>query len=312
MTPHSVARPVSVLPESVVIVALALLSFAPLLLSSGLEPFDGLFYQVWGERSLLSLEPLVGMDVWLHWIARILIITGVAHVVLRRVRPLWFFHRHMSTRDARAPEPGTDLYRLGSRHGRLSSIRVLPASHGPVAFTAGLLRPKIYVSGSVLAVLDFHELELLLLHEIKHCRSRDPLRSLFATIVGDFFFWLPAVRRLEEGMMRKIEFGADDAAAEMDRAGLARTILKVAELGVAETSRGVVAFARSPCVALRVRRLLRHEGQVSGATSGHRAIRATVLVLVALWTLGVTSHGTHTAHREDGSAQTLTRVSPVR
>jgi len=306
MAPRSAARPVSVLPESVVIVALALLSVAPLLLSSGIEPLDGLFYQVLGERSMLSLEPLVGMDVWLHWMARILIITGLAHVVVRRVRPLWFFHQRITIRSARAPEPGTDLYRLGVRHGRLSSIRVLPASHGPVAFTAGLVRPKIYVSGAVLAVLDSHELELLLVHEIEHCRSGDPLRCLFATIVGDFFFWLPAVRRLEEGMMCKIEFGADDAAAKMDRAGLARTILKVAELGVAETSRGVVAFARSPCAALRVRRLLRHEGQVSGATSGHRAIRATVLVLVALWTLGVTAYGTHNAHLEDGSTQTLT------
>jgi len=195
---------------------------------------------------------------------------------------------------------------------RTATVRVLPASHGPAAFTAGLFRPRIYISGSVLAMLDSHELELLLLHEIRHCRSRDPFRSLFATIVGDFFFWLPAMGRLEERIMSKIEFGADDAAARMDRAGLARTILKVAELGVAETSCGVVAFARSSCVPIRVRRLLCHEEQWISPASGHRAIRATVLVLVALWTLGVTAHGTHNAHREDGSDRSVAQLLSAR
>ncbi|GMR13169.1 MAG: hypothetical protein BMS9Abin29_1371 [Gemmatimonadota bacterium] len=309
MTPANPQRPVSVVPDMAAIAALTVLCWTPLLLSSGLEPLDGLFYKMGGDLSLLSLEPLVGMDVWLHWIARLLIIAGLTNVAVRRARPFWSFRRRMTTRAARLPEPGTDLYRLGVRHGRLSSIRVLPAGHGPVAFTAGLVRPRIYVSASVLAALDSDELELLLLHEIKHCRSGDPLRSLFATILGDLFFWLPAVRTLEERVMSKIEFDADDAAAQMDRAGLARTILKVAQLGVAPTACGVVPFTSCSSLHRRVRRLLCDEDESTVSTSDHRAIRATVLLLIALWTLGFTTYGTHNAHQEGGSEGSVAQLS---
>lgn len=299
MIRSSAARPVSVLPELAGIVALALIGFTPLLLSTGVELFDWLVYRVPQDPSLLRLEPLVGMDAWLHLMARLLIGVGLANVVARRVGPFLSFRRLVRGGGIRLPAPGTELHRLAIRHDRLSSIRVLSSRHGPVAFTAGIFSPRIYVSETILEALDARELELLLLHEIKHCRSHDPSRSLLATIFADLFFWLPAARTLTERVMSKIEFEADDAAAALDRAGLAQTILKVASLGTPEMSLGI-PFSRESCVPARVRRLIQVEDGLSHDLVAAPSMRSTIMVLIALWTLGLTACGTHNAHRDEG------------
>jgi Zn-dependent protease with chaperone function len=299
MIRSSAARPVLVFPELAGIVSLAAISFTPLVLSSGVELIDWLFYSASRDQSLLSLEPLVGLDAWLHWMARLLIAVGLANVVVRRVGPLLSFRRLVRDGAIGVPEPGTDLHRLAIRHDRLSSIRVLPDRHGPVAFTAGVFSPRIYVSETILEALDTRELELLLLHEIKHCRSLDPFRSLVATILGDLFFWIPAVRMLEARVMSKIEFAADDAAAALDRAGLARTILKVVSLGTPETSLGI-PFARKSRLTSRIRRLMRVEDGLSHHPVTAWTVPSTVMVLIALWTLGLTAYGTHNAHQDEG------------
>ena len=64
------------------------------------------------------------------------------------------------------------------------------------AFCTGLLCPRVYVSSGAVAQLSTEELDAILAHEAHHARLRDPLRILFARVLGDALCFLPGVRQL--------------------------------------------------------------------------------------------------------------------
>ena len=92
----------------------------------------------------------------------------------------------------------------------------------PVAFCAGLMRPRIYVSTGALAALDGDELQAVVAHERHHARQRDPLRIFVARVLADALFFLPAARRLGERYASLAELAADRAAVRA--AGTARPL----------------------------------------------------------------------------------------
>lgn len=97
----------------------------------------------------------------------------------------------------------------------------------PQAFCAGLVRPRVYVSSAAVAQLSREELDAVLAHEAHHARLRDPLRLLFARVLGDALFFLPGVRQLGDRYAALAEVAADQAAvrAAGDRAPLASALL---------------------------------------------------------------------------------------
>ncbi|MDP8942970.1 MAG: M56 family metallopeptidase, partial [Actinomycetota bacterium] len=86
-------------------------------------------------------------------------------------------------------------------HGRaeLGGVEfLLIESASAQAFCAGFLRPRIYVSSAALERLSDAELAAVLAHERHHLRRRDPLRMLFANVLADALFFLPALHRLAD------------------------------------------------------------------------------------------------------------------
>jgi hypothetical protein len=67
-------------------------------------------------------------------------------------------------------------------------VRVLGSTRA-LAFCAGLLRPRIYVSEGALARLRPAELDAIVVHEAHHAVRRDPLRILVARAIGSAFGW---------------------------------------------------------------------------------------------------------------------------
>lgn len=82
----------------------------------------------------------------------------------------------------------------------------------PLAFCAGLVRPRIHVSTTTLDALDDEQLGAVLAHEEHHRRQRDPLRVLVARVLADALFFLPAARRLGGRYEDLAELAADRAA----------------------------------------------------------------------------------------------------
>jgi Zn-dependent protease with chaperone function len=97
-----------------------------------------------------------------------------------------------------------------------------------LAFCAGLLRPRIYVSSRALAVLNPDELEAVVAHERHHKRHRDPLRIFLAGVLSDGLFFVPALRRLAQRHAALAELAADRSAVRSgggDPAPLASALL---------------------------------------------------------------------------------------
>ena len=101
---------------------------------------------------------------------------------------------------------------------RIAGASVDVFSHpSALAFCAGLVRPRIYVSTETIDALDCAELEAVIAHERHHARKRDPLRIFIAGVLSDGLFFAPALRRLADRYSALAELAADRAAVRVHR-----------------------------------------------------------------------------------------------
>jgi hypothetical protein len=147
----------------------------------------------------------------------------------------------------------------------------------PEAFTAGLLRPRLYLSSDALRA-ENTELAAVIEHEFYHCHRYDPLRLLIVQVLSDAFFFLPAVRRLSDRYNQLAELAADDAAVSK---GASRGTLASALLTFGEGARpGVVGIAPE-----RVDHLCGDDTRWKFPTT---LVASTLVTLTALWALAIT------------------------
>jgi hypothetical protein len=101
-----------------------------------------------------------------------------------------------------------------------------------LAFTGGLLRPRIFLSTKLLETLDEEELRVVVLHESHHQRSKDSLKSLAVSFVSDFLFFLPVSKFLKKAYLLESETTADARSVELrgDLLAIVGLLLKVRKL----------------------------------------------------------------------------------
>lgn len=96
------------------------------------------------------------------------------------------------------------------------------------AFTAGLIRPRIYLSQGVRQLVTDDELEAVLRHELHHLRRRDPLRFFLWRLLLPLQPLLPAMRTLENRAHLAAELAADRFTADsIGTDALARAVVIV-------------------------------------------------------------------------------------
>jgi Zn-dependent protease with chaperone function len=111
----------------------------------------------------------------------------------------------------------------------------------PEAFSAGLLKPRLFLSRGALHNVATAELAAVIEHEVHHCRRRDPLRLLIVQLISDALFFVPAMQRLSQRYRTLAELAADDAAVSK---GSCPGTLAAALLAFTEGTRpGVVGIA---------------------------------------------------------------------
>lgn len=146
----------------------------------------------------------------------------------------------------------------------------------PEAFTAGLLRPRLYLSSEALRA-ETTELAAVIEHEFYHCYRHDPLRLLLVQVLSDAFFFLPAIRRLSDRYSQLAELAADDAAVAK---GASRGTIASALLTFGEGPRpGVVGIAPE-----RVDHLC---GEVTRWKFPTTLVVTTLGTLIGLWAIAV-------------------------
>jgi hypothetical protein len=82
----------------------------------------------------------------------------------------------------------------------------------PMAFCAGWVRPRVYVSTAALDQLSGAELDAVLAHESHHRELRDPLRLAVGRVLCQALFFLPVLRPLHDRYGEVAELNADAAA----------------------------------------------------------------------------------------------------
>jgi Zn-dependent protease with chaperone function len=111
---------------------------------------------------------------------------------------------------------------------------VVVEREAPLLALAGIFRPQLFVSESVLHALSAEQLELALRHEQAHHSSRDNWKRLLLLLAPAAVPFLPGIFRLEREWVKLSEWAADDDAAQGDakRAlSLASALVRVARLG---------------------------------------------------------------------------------
>jgi len=129
--------------------------------------------------------------------------------------------------------------------GRTGASRVLCISGDmPLAFCAGILWPRIYVTCRLVGHLRPEELDAVLMHEQHHRRRRDPLLYAARQALADVCFCLPLLRWWALRRREDAELGADRAAIEA--VGHRPVAGALWALGTAAQPFGTAAFHGSP------------------------------------------------------------------
>ena len=178
------------------------------------------------------------------WSGASLVFGGVAYGVTSAVRN---FLR------ARQKIKGLSLY------DNKGSIVVIKDDTLRLAFTHGFLRPRIYISRSLITSLDRKELLSVFFHELKHKKAKDPLRFFLIGLFKDCFFYIPLLRVIYANARAKREIMADDFAASLlkEPLSLASALLKVASGNKRLAMQGASIAGGNECgIVERVKRLL--------------------------------------------------------
>jgi Zn-dependent protease with chaperone function len=143
---------------------------------------------------------------------------------------------------------------LADGRGRDGTVRV--TSPRPFAFTAGLVRPLVYVSTGLCESLSARDLEIVVEHERAHVRRRDALTTWTAAWLG--VLHLPSTsRRIAADLHAACEQVCDEEAARRtgDRIAVAAALVRVEKLQSGAGPWPSVAFGGSD-VEARVEALL--------------------------------------------------------
>lgn len=137
----------------------------------------------------------------------------------------------------------------GELVAKVPILRIRPSI--PAMTTAGILRPRVLVSGSAESLLSECELQTSLRHEIAHVRRRDNLKKLLLC-----FLAFPGMRALESAWLEATEMAADDAAVSNagEALDLAAALIKLSRLGFNEAvSDLTAALVQTPASIMNAR-----------------------------------------------------------
>lgn len=156
-----------------------------------------------------------------------------ASAAARSVR-MWLRTRALARRRRPVVVPAT-LLRTAASLGIGDAVRCF-AHPLPLAYTAGVRRPLIWLSSSAVELLEDDELEAVLLHERAHLRRRDPLRLVIVRAIAAFLGLVPWVGTLAGRFEIAKELDADREALQHQgsAAALAGALFAMGERQVAD------------------------------------------------------------------------------
>jgi Zn-dependent protease with chaperone function len=166
---------------------------------------------------------------------------------------VWNAARALKTA-SRAIKSWVSEAKLVESRGKVPVVRISRVV--PALTAAGILKPRILMSGAAEFLLTEKELQTAVRHELAHVRRRDNLKKLLLRLVG-----FPGMAALEAAWLEATELAADDAAVfnAGEALDLAAALIKLSRLAPFEVQVDLTAaLVHSPAAVmnLRVERLL--------------------------------------------------------
>jgi Zn-dependent protease with chaperone function len=127
-------------------------------------------------------------------------------------------------------------------------FRIRPSS--PALTVSGWRQPRVLLSNAAAALLNQHELESALRHEIAHVRRRDNLKKLMFRLCG-----FPGMAGLETGWSEAAEMAADDAAVSNggEALDLASALIKLSRFAPVHAATLTTGLVEDPGSGLNAR-----------------------------------------------------------
>lgn len=222
------------------------------------------------------------------------VLLGVLGLAARYVGRQAIAFRTLS-RDLAGAEPGESDIRLRQvvKGAGISASVQLLVSAKRIAFTAGLWRPRIFVTTGLVDALTDGELEAVLLHEELHAHRRDPLRTVIARAWAAMLFFLPVLKDLARYHYVRKEVEAD--AYSIQRQGTRRHVASALYKLTAPPDgypSGAIAFGELATVEARIEAL--RTGQWQDSPFAPSAVKWSLLGVLLV--LGLIAYPLAEAH----------------
>jgi beta-lactamase regulating signal transducer with metallopeptidase domain len=169
------------------------------------------------------------------------------------------------------------------------AVLSLASRERPLAATAGVLRPRVYIAPRLEQALDVAALSAAREHEAAHARHRDPLRLWLAQLAADLQWPSSAAARRFADWRHALELARDEEARArgVDGADLADAILTTARTA---SSGGVVAAGLTGDATRlreRIRRLLEPLSQPARSCATGRELAVVAVLFGAALAMGM-------------------------
>ncbi|GLF91020.1 hypothetical protein Saga11_22790 [Bacillus safensis] len=101
--------------------------------------------------------------------------------------------------------------------------------HEPLAFAMGMLHPKVYLSTSLMEMLDEGEIDAVVHHELHHKYSYDPLKAFTFSMLTKVIWYIPVLKHMRQSYSVFREVIADDYAIRQTgtELGVGQALLKL-------------------------------------------------------------------------------------
>lgn len=220
---------------------------------------------------LQCLSILSAANIFLIWLGVFLLSIGLLYSLVKNCRAVL--------------KTNKDIKNLPLKDYGLGAILINDMSN--LAFTAGLLRPKIYISKGLFNSLTNDEIRAVFLHELHHKKKYDPLKFFISSFVKDMFFYVPITKYLA-GLLHIIkEKAADDKVVSITGKPfeLASAIVKISANNSLQMSASIKGMGQ---IENRIKRLVGEEnGRIE--LPPIRTILTSLLMVFFLLSLPVVS-----------------------
>jgi beta-lactamase regulating signal transducer with metallopeptidase domain len=201
----------------------------------------------------------------------LLYVGGVAMVGGRLLAGLWTLSRW--TRAATPIDAPEWLEALARAGGDSLGVRLLASEDASSPLSWGLRRPVILIDRDTLRLPD--EADAILAHEVAHVARRDWPSLILSRLAVALFWFNPLVWRLDREVAQQAEEAADsDAAAAVEPARYAQTLLDWARLSTVQALPANAIAAGEPGLSKRVKAIL--DGRVARRSGSFWAVAAVL------------------------------------